>query len=196
MRERVNISFNIIEILMEGLKEEVIFDFKTLKELLIEENMIGGFIKEDRGDIIDNTRGNLEEMWVELMIREKDEDTIILDIDFKMFTISNTTKSVTENTRGIIKFTVIIKFIKIGFTDIRGFTMFRVDKNGRFTILFNLNITRVMLMTSEKNIRMGESFKKIMKEEIFGHLSFKRRITGKIIMKRGESIMNRGDFMM
>lgn len=98
----MKIRFNIIEMEMEGLKEEVIFDFKTLKELLIEEDMIGGFIEEDGGDIIDNTRGNLKEMGVELMIREKDEDTIILDIDFEMFTISNTTKSVTENTGGII----------------------------------------------------------------------------------------------
>lgn len=102
LRETMKIRFNIIEMEMEGLKEEVIFDFKTLKELLIEEDMIGGFIEDDRGDIIDNTRGNLKEMWVELMIREKDEDTIILNIDFEMFTISNTTKSVTENTGGII----------------------------------------------------------------------------------------------
>lgn len=74
--------------------------------------------------------------------------------------------------------------------------MFRVDKNGRFTVAFNMNITRVREITRENNIRVRKGFKKIMKEEIFGHLSFKRRVTGEIIMKRGESIMNRGDFMM
>jgi hypothetical protein len=135
-------------------------------------------------------------MWVELMIREKDEYTIIMDIDFEMFTISNTTEGITENTGGIIKFTVIIEFIEVGFTDIRGFTMFRVDKNGWFTITFNLNITRVMLMSSEEDIRVGKGFKKDMMEEIFGHLSFKRGITGEIIMKRGESIMDIRNFMM
>jgi hypothetical protein len=181
---------------MEGLKEEVIFNFKTLEELLIEEDMIIRFRGENIGEIIDDTRGKEEEMRVELMIRDKNKNTIILDIDFKMFTISNTTEGITENTGGIIKFAVIIEFIEIRFTDIRGFTMFRVDKNGWFTITFNLDITRVMLMSSEKDIRVGKGFKKDMMEEIFGHLSFKRGITGEIIMKRGESIMNIRNFMM
>lgn len=196
LRERVNIRFNIIEMKLEGLKEEVIFDFKTLKELRVEEDRVTGLMMEDMMDIINNTRGKEKEMGVELMIGEKDEDTIILEVDFEMFTIGNTTKGVTKNTGRVIKFAIIIEFIKIGFTDIRGFTMFRVDKNSGKTVAFNLNITRVGKITSENNIRIGESFKKIMKEDIFGHLSFKRRVTGEIIMKRGESIMNRGDFMM
>lgn len=196
LRERVNTRFDRVEVLMEGLKEEVIFDFETLEELLIEEDMIGGLMEEDMMDIIDNTRCEEEEVRIELVIREEDEDTFILDIDFEMFTISDTAEGITEDTGGIINLAVIVEFVEVGFANIRGFTMFRVDKNGRESITGDLDIAGVMLVTGEENIGIGESFKKEMEEDIFGHLSFKRGITSEVVMKRGESIMDGGDFMM
>lgn len=85
----------------------------------------------------------MEEVRVELVIGEEDEDASILDIDFEMFTICDTTEGVTEDTGGIMKFAVIIEFVEVGFADIGCFTMFRIDKNGWFTIAFKMDITRV-----------------------------------------------------
>ena len=94
MTKTIDICFDVIDVLLEGLKEKVVFNFETLVKLRVNLDDVTLMVFNAVIDIVNDTSGKLEGYGIKFVVANKDKYIIVLDVNFKVVSISNTTKSI------------------------------------------------------------------------------------------------------
>jgi len=94
LTKTIDICFDVIDVLLEGLKEKVVFNFETLVKLRVNLDDVTLMVFNAVIDIVNDTSGKLEGYGIKFVVANKDKYIIVLDVNFKVVSISNTTKSI------------------------------------------------------------------------------------------------------
>ena len=157
---------------------------------------ISSLVFNDFINIVYDSCGYLEKDRVKLVIAEEHENSFVFDVDFKVFSISNAAKCVAEDAASVINLAVFVEFFQVAFTDVACFAMLGVDENGGFTVAFQLDVTRVTLVACEDDVAVGEGLNEVLVEDVFGHFTFLRAVTGEVVVELSECIIDGRNFMM